>query len=142
LITDGSGIIVSVNPAFSHISVYNASEAIGQTPRILKSYRHSQASYTSMSENIITQGQWSGEIWNHRKDGDLYLERMTINMVQNEQGRALPYVSVFSDITNLWHKDEHLKHLAFYDALTDLPNRTLLIERLGQKIAQCERQQC
>ncbi|MFT6986375.1 MAG: diguanylate cyclase (GGDEF)-like protein/PAS domain S-box-containing protein [Psychromonas sp.] len=142
LITDVNGVILSVNPAFSDITGYSADEVIGLTPRILKSYHQNQAFYTSMWERITTQGQWSGEIWNRRKDGDLFLERMTISMVKDEQGRPLRYISVFSDITDLWHKDEHLKHLAFYDALTDLPNRTLLMERLGQKIINCERQQC
>jgi len=142
LITDASGIVLSVNAAFSRITGYNAEEAIGQTPRFLKSYRHSQAFYVLMWEKISTQGQWYGEIWNRRKDGALFLARLTISMVRDEKDRPLRYVSVFSDITDLWHKDEHLKHLAFYDALTDLPNRTLLMERLGQKIVNCKRQQC
>lgn len=141
LITDSSGIVLSVNPAFSRITGYSADEAIGQTPRFLKSYRHSQEFYVLMWEKITTEGQWYGEIWNRRKDGDLFLERLTISMVRDEKGRPLRYVSVFSDITDLWHKDEHLKHLAFYDALTDLPNRTLLMERSDQKIANCKRQQ-
>ncbi|HEY5715820.1 MAG TPA: diguanylate cyclase, partial [Psychromonas sp.] len=141
VITDVTGIILSVNPAFSDITGYSADEAIGQTPRLLKSYRHNQAFYALMWEKLATQGQWYGEIWNRRKDGALFLERLSISMVRDEEGRPLRYVSVFSDITDLWHKDEHLKHLAFHDALTDLPNRTLLMERLEQKIINCERQQ-
>ncbi|MGB5446351.1 MAG: diguanylate cyclase [Psychromonas sp.] len=142
LITDANGIVLSVNPAFSRITGFQADEALGQTPRFLKSYRHSKAFYVLMWDKIITQGQWYGEIWNRRKNGDIFLARLTISMVRDEKGRPLRYISVFSDITDLWHKDEHLKHLAFYDALTDLPNRTLLMERLGQKIINCERQQC
>lgn len=142
LITDASGIVLSVNPAFSLITGYNADEAVGQSPRFLKSYRHGQEFYALMWEKITTQGQWYGEIWNRRKDGALFLARLTISLVSDEQGRPLRYVSVFNDITDLWHKDEHLKHLAFYDALTDLPNRTLLMERLEQKIVNCKRQQC
>ncbi len=95
-----------------------------------------------MWKRIISQGQWCGEIWNRRQNGDAFLERMTISMVRDEQGEPLRYVSVFNDITDLWHKDEHLKHLAFYDALTDLPNRTLLMERLDQKIVNYDRQRC
>lgn len=142
MITDCNGIILSVNPAFSKITGYKAEDVIGLTPRVLKSYRQSQEFYISMWKRIITQGQWYGEIWNRRKNGDVFLERMTISMVRDEQGKPLRYVSVFNDITDLWHKDEHLKHLAFYDALTDLPNRTLLMERLDQKIVNYERQRC
>jgi len=142
LITDAGGIVLSVNPAFSRITGHNADKAVGQTPRFLKSYRHSQEFYALMWKKITTKGQWHGEIWNRRKDGALFLARLTISMVRDENGEALRYVSVFNDITDWWHKDEHLKHLAFYDALTDLPNRTLLMERLEQKIVNCERQKC
>ena len=141
LITDVNGIILSVNPAFSYISGYQAGKVIGLTPRLFKSYRQSPEFYRLMFEQLIKQGEWSGEIWVRRKNGDLFLVRLNINLVKDEQGRGLRYIYVFSDITNLWHKDENLKHLAFYDALTDLPNRTLLTERLGQKIIHCDRLQ-
>lgn len=139
LITDADGIVLSVNPAFTYITGFQADQALGQTPRFLKSHRHNKEFYDSMWHSITTQGQWHGEIWNRRKDGDIFLARLTISMVCDGQDRPLRYISVFNDITDLWHKDEHLKHLAFYDPLTDLPNRTLLIERLGQKIINCER---
>ncbi len=142
LITDPDGIILSVNPSFTEITGYTEKEAIGQTPRILKSNRHDQAFYESMWQKIKTHGQWNGEIWNRRKDGELYLERMTISMVKDVDGEPVRYVSVFSDITDLWHKDEHIKHLAFHDALTDLPNRTLLMERINQKLINSKREQC
>ena len=95
-----------------------------------------------MWKEIKTKAQWKGEIWNRRKSGDLYLERMTISMVQDVDGELVRYVSVFSDITALWHKDEYIKHLAFHDALTDLPNRTLLIERINQKLINSSREPC
>ncbi|MCG6202201.1 bifunctional diguanylate cyclase/phosphodiesterase [Psychromonas antarctica] len=139
IITDSSGVILSVNPAFSDITGYSAEEAVGETPRLLKSDRHDQTFYAAMWTEILNKGKWSGEIWNRRKDGDIFLERLTISLVIGEDGKPFRYVSVFSDITDLWHKDEHLKHLAFYDALTDLPNRTLLMERLDQKIISCQR---
>lgn len=142
LITDANGIILSVNPAFIEITGYAAEEAVGQNPRILQSNRHDQAFYTSMWKEIKTKGRWNGEIWNRRKDGDLYLERMTISMVRDVEGEPVRYVSVFSDITALWRKDEHIKHLAFHDALTDLPNRTLLMERINQKLLNSNREQC
>lgn len=141
LITDVRGIILSVNPAFSYISGYQADKVIGLTPRIFKSYRQSPSFYSVMFEQLLSQGKWSGEIWVRRKNGDLFLIRLNINLVTDDQDSSLRYIYVFSDITDLWHKDENLKHLAFYDALTDLPNRMLLLERLGQKIINCDRQQ-
>ena len=142
LITDADGTILSVNPAFTEITGYTPGEAVGQTPRMLKSNRHTRAFYASMWKQIRTEGLWNGEIWNRRKDGDLYLERMTISMVRDADGGPVHYVSVFSDITALWRKDEHIKHLAFYDALTDLPNRTLLMDRINQKLINSDREQC
>lgn len=141
LITDVNGVILSVNPAFTHITGYSAKETVGLTPHILKSYRQNKKFYISLWAELKEQGKWSGKIWNRRKSGDAFLAQMNINMVKDEEGKAIRYVSVFSDVTDLWHKDESLKHLAFYDALTDLPNRTLLIERLGQKIISNQRRQ-
>lgn len=142
LITDADGIILSVNPAFTEITGYTAEEAVGHNPRILQSNRHDRSFYTSMWKQIITEGRWNGEIWNRRKDGDLCRERMTISMVRDADGEPVRYVSVFSDITALWRKDEHIKHLAFHDALTDLPNRTLLMDRINQRIINSKREQC
>ncbi|SDZ80042.1 PAS domain S-box-containing protein/diguanylate cyclase (GGDEF) domain-containing protein [Desulfuromusa kysingii] len=142
VITDIDGIILSVNPAFTEITGYSEAEAVGQNPRILKSNRHDDAFYSAMWEELTTTSRWTGELWNRRKDGELYLERMTISMVRDLEGEPLRYVSVFSDITALWHKDEHIRHLAFHDALTDLPNRTLLIERLNQKLINSHREEC
>jgi diguanylate cyclase (GGDEF)-like protein/PAS domain S-box-containing protein len=141
VITDAQGIILSVNPAFIEITGYTAEEAVGETPRILKSNRHDPEFYASMWEDINTKGQWSGEIWNRRKDGDVFLERLNISMVHDADGEPVRYVSIFSDITDRWRKDTHLTHLAFHDALTDLPNRTLLMERLEQKIIHSKRQE-
>ncbi len=142
LVTDADGVILSVNPAFVEITGYAVEEAVGQNPRILQSNRHDPAFYASMWKAIKTQGRWNGEIWNRRKDGGLYLERMTVSMVRDEDGQPIRYVSVFSDITALWRKDEHIKHLAFHDALTDLPNRTLLMDRINQQLLHSKREQC
>ncbi|MFP3977563.1 diguanylate cyclase domain-containing protein [Marinobacter sp. KMM 10035] len=139
LITDIHGTILSVNPGFIEITGYAEEDAVGQTPRILQSKQHDQAFYAAMWETIKADGRWHGEIWNRRKDGELYLQRMTISMVPDESGEPVRYVSVFSDITTLWRKDEHIKHLAFHDALTDLPNRTLLMDRIDQKLLSAER---
>lgn len=142
LITDTKGIILSVNPAFTEITGYTAEEAIGRNPRMLQSNQHDQAFYTSMWTQLITKGRWNGEIWNRRKNGALYLERMTISMVRDMDGKPIRYVSVFSDITAFWRKDEHIKHLAFHDALTDLPNRTLLMDRINQRLINSNREPC
>ncbi len=141
VITDAEGIILSVNPAFTEITGYSAEEAVGQTPRILKSNRHDPKFYASMWKDINAKGQWDGEIWNRRKDGDVFLERLNISMVNDAEGELVRYVSIFSDITDLWRKDAHLRHLAFHDALTDLPNRTLLMERLEQRVIHSKRQE-
>lgn len=142
LITDPDGTILSVNPAFTEITGYTKEEAIGKNPRLLKSNRHDRAFYTSMWEEIKTNSRWKGEIWNRRKNGDLYLERMTISMVRDAHDKPIRYVSVFNDITMLWHKDEYIKHLAFHDALTDLPNRILLMERINCQIINAKRKPC
>lgn len=139
-VTDADGVILSVNPAFVEITGYSAAEAVGQTPRLLKSNRHDRAFYVAMWESITTSGRWKGDIWNRRKNGDIFLERITIAMIRNADGTPARYVSVFSDITELWRKDESLRHLAFHDALTDLPNRFLLMERLSQQIAFAQRE--
>jgi two-component system CheB/CheR fusion protein len=141
LITDVNGLILSVNPGFVEITGYTVEESVGQTPHILHSDRHDQAFYASRWEEIKAKGRWHGEIWNRRKDGELYLQRMTISMVLDGAGEPMRYVTVFSDITELWQKDEYIRHLAFHDALTDLPNRTLLMDRINQKILHSNREE-
>ncbi len=140
-VTDAQGVFISVNPAFTAITGYTAEEAIGQTPRLLKSNRHDQAFYAAMWKAIATEGRWRGDIWNRRKDGELYLERITITMIGHGQGEVSNYVSVFSDVTDIWQKDEYLRHLASHDALTDLPNRWLLMELLQRRIDVAAREQ-
>ena len=140
-ITDANGVILSVNPAFTEITGYTADEAVGQTTRILKSNRHDQAFYASMWQEIKENGCWKGEVWNRRKDGAVYLERMTISMIRDEFGVPIRYVSVFNDITDLRANDDYIQHLAFHDALTDLPNRALLMERLERLIVMDKREQ-
>ena len=140
-VTDADGVILTVNPAFTRITGYTEAEAIGQKPNILKSNRQDQAFYTAMWQEVADNGRWEGELWNRRKNGDVYPQRLTITVARDAAGEALRYVAVFRDITELWRKDEHIRHLAVHDALTDLPNRTLLMERLGRQIAMCEREQ-
>jgi diguanylate cyclase (GGDEF)-like protein/PAS domain S-box-containing protein len=139
-VTNPQGVILSVNPSFTEITGYSAAEAIGQTPRMLKSNRHDQAFYAAMWQEITRKGRWKGDIWNRRKDGQLYLERMTITMIRDSMGAPLRYVSVFNDITDLWRNDEQLRRLAFRDGLTDLPNRILLMDRFNRQHALAQRE--
>ncbi len=138
-ITDEQGVILSVNPAFTKITGYTAEEAIGKTPRILKSGRHDEAFYTNLWAEIASTGRWQGEIWNRRKDGEVFVEWQTITKIPAANDEPCRYVSIFHDITELWRKNESLRHLAFHDMLTDLPNRSLLIERIERQIAMAER---
>ena len=102
---------------------YSPEEAVGQNPKILKSNRHSPEFYTVMWQQLLEKGQWSGEIWNRRKNGEVYPEWLTINAVYNPQGKIVNYVSIFHDITELKRQQEALEHQAQHDALTGLPNR-------------------
>jgi diguanylate cyclase (GGDEF)-like protein/PAS domain S-box-containing protein len=140
-VTDGDGIILSVNPAFTSITGFTSDEAIGRTPRILRSDRHDEAFYATVWQDIAAKGQWQGQIWNRRKDGETFLEWQTITIIPAPEGEPARYISVFNDITELWRKDEYIRHLAFHDALTDLPNRALLIERLNHQTAIAKREQ-
>lgn len=139
LVTDADLIILSVNPAFTRITNYSPEEAVGKTPRMLKSNHHDQAFYAAMWRDIDATGRWQGEIWNRRKGGEVYLEWLTITKIAGMNGEPAQYVSVFNDITEFRHNDEKIKHLAFHDALTDLPNRSLLMNRLDHQIAKADR---
>jgi diguanylate cyclase (GGDEF)-like protein/PAS domain S-box-containing protein len=139
-VTDAAGIILSVNPAFTVITGFSAEEAIGQSPRILKSHQHDAAFYAAMWQDLAATGQWQGEIWNRRKNGELFLEWQKIKRIPGTEKQTTRYLSVFSDQTELWRKSEKIKHLAFFDALTDLPNRALLMDRLEQLITVARRE--
>jgi diguanylate cyclase (GGDEF)-like protein/PAS domain S-box-containing protein len=139
-ITDDRGRILSVNPSFSEITGFSAQEAIGQTPRLLKSNHHDQEFHAGVWQEIINHGEWKGELWNRRKSGELYLEWQTITKISGVEGDPVRYVSLFHDITDDWRKDEALRFLAFHDALTGLPNRSLLQERLERHIVMTERE--
>lgn len=140
MVTDENGVILSVNPAFTQITGYSPDDAIGHTPRLLKSHRHDAEFYAKVWHAMRTEGQWQGEIWNRKKSGEIFLEWQTITKIAGSELVPDRYISLFHDITESWHKDERIRHLAFHDALTELPNRALLIDRLNQQIAQSERQ--
>ena len=138
-ITDAQGIIVDVNDAFSRITGYLREEVLGQSPRILQSGRQDKAFYDAMWRDLIDQGHWSGEIWNRRKDGAVYAQWLTISSVRNADGAVQQYVGLFSDITAIKEHQRQLEHIAHFDALTNLPNRVLLADRLQQAMAQALR---
>ncbi len=133
LITDADNNILRVNRAFTEITGYTLEEVAGKKPSILKSGRHDAEFYRNMWNNLKAQGSWQGEIWNRRKNGEVFPEWISISVVRNESGEVAHYFAVFSD---LLHKRavEELEHLKHYDPLTDLPNRALLEDRLQSAI--------
>ncbi|MBO9607581.1 MAG: EAL domain-containing protein [Paenibacillaceae bacterium] len=140
MITDTNGRILSVNPAFTATTGYTLEEVVGRSPRILHSGMQDAAFYVDMWAAIHATGCWQGEIWNRRKNGDIYAEWLSINAVREENGRISNYVGMFTDITERKKSEEHLKYLALYDPLTELPNRTLFRERLQQALQFAGRQ--
>lgn len=138
-ITDAEGTILEVNEMFTRITGYEREEALGKNPRILKSGMQTEEFYTNMWRSLTSEGQWSGEIWNRNKSGEIYAETLNINAVRDAAGKTLQYVALFSDITQLKKHEQQLEHLTYYDVLTSLPNRILLADRLQQAIAQTKR---
>jgi diguanylate cyclase (GGDEF)-like protein/PAS domain S-box-containing protein len=134
MITDASDRIIRVNKAFSEMTGFSAEEAVGQTPALLKSGRHAPAFYRQMHEELRRTGSWQGEIWNRRKNGETYPEWLTITAVRSAEGETTHYVATFSDITQRKVAEDEIRLLAFYDPLTGLPNRRLLIDRLLQAL--------
>jgi diguanylate cyclase (GGDEF)-like protein/PAS domain S-box-containing protein len=139
MVTDAKGRILLVNAAFCRTTGYSEQEAIGQTPALLKSGRHDAAFYAAMWRTIDETGSWEGEVWNRRKSGEIYPEWLHIDLVRDEHGAPRYYVGVFADIGTHKELRAQLMHLAYHDALTGLPNRRLLLDRLGQAIARAQR---
>jgi diguanylate cyclase (GGDEF)-like protein/PAS domain S-box-containing protein len=135
LITDANSKILRVNKAFTEITGYSAEEIVGMHPNILRSDRHGPAFFQEMRESIRRFGKWQGEIWDRRKNGEVYPEWLTISAVKNKDGQVTHYVSTHHDISDRKLAEERIRELAFFDALTRLPNRTLLLDRLKQAIA-------
>ena len=139
LITDASMTVLRVNAAFTRVTGYSPADMIGQTPRRLKSGRHDAAFYKVMWDRIGAVGSWQGEIWNRRKSGEVYPEWLTITAVKNGVGIVTHYVGTLTDITQRKTAEDEIRHLAFYDPLTRLPNRRLLLDRLQQAMASSAR---
>lgn len=139
-VTDADGTIIRVNAAFERITGYSSLEAVGNNPRILKSTRHSAEFYESMWKTVSTDGRWSGEIWNTRKDGTEYPELLTISRVSQGLGDEISFVGVFHDITEIQAAQEQLQYAANHDALTGLPNRHYVDGILDHAIRSAKRE--
>jgi diguanylate cyclase (GGDEF)-like protein/PAS domain S-box-containing protein len=139
MLTAADGTIVDVNDAFSHITSYSRDEVLGQNPRLLSSGLQDKAFYAAMWSDLVEKGYWYGEVWNRRKNGKVYAVMQTISAVRDAQGNIRHYVSLLSDITLIKEHERELDRNAHYDALTGLPNRVLLADRLHQGIAQTRR---
>ena len=138
-ITDAAGLMLDVNDTFINTTGFSRKEVIGKNPRILQSNRQPPEFYTNMWKALLKKGHWHGEIWNRRKNGEVYAEMKTISAVRNEYGVTTHYVSLGNDITPIKEHQEQLEHIAHYDILTNLPNRSLLSDRLSQAMLQCNR---
>ena len=138
-ITDAHGTILDVNASFTRITGYSREEAIGQNPSMLSSGRQDRAFYAAMWQDLLEQGSWSGEVWNRRKGGEVFAEMLNISAVREAQGQTVQYLAMFSDITALKEHQSQLDRIAHFDALTNLPNRLLLADRLQQAMNQAQR---
>ncbi|QPK64572.1 bacteriohemerythrin [Methylomonas sp. LL1] len=135
MVTDANNVILRVNQAFTEITGYPAAEVVGKNPHILQSGRQDKSFYAAMWESIATSGTWEGEIWNRRKNGEVYPEYLTIKAVTDQCRRVTHYVGTLSDISLRKSAAEEIERLAFYDPLTGLPNRRLLQNRLKPALA-------
>lgn len=139
VITDPKGVIQEVNPSFTTLTGYSSEEAVGQTPALLSSGLHGEEFYKEMWTGLKTQGYWQGEIWNRRKNGEVYAEWLTITAIRSTEGEIVQFAAIFSDITDRKRKEEQIHSLAYYDDLTGLANRRLLLDRLDLSLAAAKR---
>ena len=138
-ITDAAGVIVDVNQTFTQTTGYSREESIGKNPRFLQSGRQSPQFYADMWQTLLKEGYWSGELWNRHKNGEVYAEMKTISAVRDEHGNTTHYVALGIDTTLMNEHQCQLERIAHYDLLTNLPNRSLLSDRLSQAMLQCSR---
>ena len=138
-VTDSNGRILRVNGAFSRITGYRFEDVVGNTPALLRSGRHDNAFYEEMWRSLKDKGHWHGEIWNKRKNGEIYPEWLSISAVRGQHGETTHFVASFIDISERKAAEDHIQLLAFYDSLTNLPNRSLLHDRLSTAVLATER---
>lgn len=139
IITDPEVRIEFVNPAFTHLTGYTLEDVAGRNPGVLSSGRQNAAFYRKMWETLQQTGFWRGEVWNRKKSGELYLELLTITAITDDQGNTQHYAGLFTDITHMRENEQQIRHLAYYDALTRLPNRRLLEDRITLAIRHAHR---
>ncbi|WP_446808565.1 EAL domain-containing protein [Methylomonas sp. 2BW1-5-20] len=140
IVTDANGLILRVNNAFNKITGYSAEEVIGRHPDFLSPTHQKPDFIQNLTQALVKNNQWQGEIWNRRKSGDVFPEWLTVTGVRDENDNLLNYVAIFSDISEQKAAQREIHELAFYDPLTGLPNRRLLLDRLKQEIAAAKRQ--
>lgn len=139
MVTDDRLRITTINPAFTRLTGYEAIEAVGQTPTLLRSGRHGEDFYQAMWHRLEEEGRWEGEVWNRRKDGQLFLEWLSISALCDEQAGVCNYIGVFRDVTAARDARSRMTWLATHDELTGLPNRTLLHDQLQRAVARAAR---
>lgn len=140
LITDSRARIVYVNPAFCRVTGFDGAEVLGLNPSIMSSGRHDREFYRRMWDSLVSAGQWRGEIWDRRKNGEVYPKWLAMSAIRDETGHDIYYLGIFSDITFIKQAEQRLDRLAHHDALTGLPNLILFRDRLRQALAQAERE--
>ncbi|MBP6504692.1 MAG: EAL domain-containing protein [Rhodoferax sp.] len=139
VVTDARRRVVMVNNAFTGITGYTQDEILGQNSRMLAASRHDAGFYRAMWRNVGSQGTWQGEVWNRKKDGTEYLERLTIHVLRDTDGNVSNYIGTFSDITEQRAAQERIDWLSHFDTLTQLPNRELLADRCSHDISLAQR---
>jgi diguanylate cyclase (GGDEF)-like protein/PAS domain S-box-containing protein len=139
MVSDANKKILRVNPAFTALTGYSVEEAVGQDSKLLRSVKHDADFYADMRACLSESGHWQGEIWNRRKNGELFLDWLRISAVKDPQGNTTHFVALHTNITLRKKVEDDIKRLAFYDPLTELPNRRLLIDRLEKIVAACTR---
>lgn len=139
MITDATGSIVSVNRAFNELTGYATEDTVGKTPAILKSGRHDNSFYQEMWEQVMNSGSWQGEVWDRRKDGELFPAWLTVNILRGSNGEPRYFIGIFSDISLMKASQHRIEYLANFDALTGLPNRNLFHDRLKRAVTRAAR---
>ncbi len=141
VITDAQSRVIDVNPAYERTTGYQREEILGKNPNQVSSGRHDKAFYQRMWSALMSEGHWAGEIWDRRKDGDVYPKWLSISVIRDAEGQPSHYVGIFKDITLQKETEERLQNLAYYDALTQLPNRLLFKDRLRHELDVSDRHQ-